>query len=173
MPIYEFYSPDTNRIYSFFARSLRYHGKVPRCPDGAEHRMQKQVSRFAVTGRAKEDEGDDPFAGVDETKMEQLMSEMEREMPDLDRDDADPRQLGRFMRKMTDLMGDKAPPEMQEMVRRLEAGEDPEKLDEEFGDLGDEEGGDPFLMQAVKKLRGGKRRPERDPNLYEFSDYCD
>ena len=33
MPIYEFYSPDTNRIYSFFARSLAQGRLTPRCPD--------------------------------------------------------------------------------------------------------------------------------------------
>ncbi|MGI8604151.1 MAG: cytochrome C [Verrucomicrobiales bacterium] len=173
MPIYEFYSPETNKIYSFFARSLACHEKVPRCPEGVGFRMQKQVSRFAVTGRAKEEGPGDPFAGVDEEKMEALMSEMEHDMPDLDKENADPRQLGRFMRKMSDLLGDKAPPEMREMIRRLESGEEPEKLEEQFGDLVGDESADPFLMQAMQKLRHSARRPQRDPTLYEFSEYCD
>jgi hypothetical protein len=32
MPIYEFYSPDNNRLYQFLARSLAYRDKTPRCP---------------------------------------------------------------------------------------------------------------------------------------------
>ena len=50
MPIYEFYSPDTNKVYSFFARSLSLGQKVPRCPDKPGARMERMVSRFAVTG---------------------------------------------------------------------------------------------------------------------------
>ncbi len=170
MPIYEFYSPDTNKIYSFFARSLSYHGKVPKCPDGPKFRMQKQVSRFAITGRAKE-ESDDPLGDIDDSQMDALMADMEQDMPELDKDNPDPRTLGRFMRKMSDLMGDKAPPALKEMIKRLESGEDPEKLDEEFGDIG-EDGEDPFLAAAVKKLRqGAKNHPIRDPQLYEFTDY--
>ena len=57
--------------------------------------------------------------------MESFMAEMEREMSGMDENNPDPRQMGRLMRKMTDVMGDKAPPEMREMIRRLEAGEDP------------------------------------------------
>jgi hypothetical protein len=74
------------------------------------------------------------------------------------------------MRKMTDLMGDKVPPEMREIVRRLEAGEDPEKLESDFGDLDDSTGGD-GLFGHVKKIMHGARRPVRDPKLYEMKDW--
>lgn len=83
--------------------------------------MEKRLSRFAVIGKAKEDNQDDPFAGIDESKMDSFMEEMERDMGSLDEENPDPRQLGHFMRKMTDVMGDKAPPELREIVRRLEA----------------------------------------------------
>ncbi len=53
MPIYEFHSPDTNKIYSFFARSLSYADKVPKCPDNPTARMERVISKFAFTGRAK------------------------------------------------------------------------------------------------------------------------
>jgi hypothetical protein len=49
-----FYCPDNRKIYSFFARSLAYAGKTPRCPDNPKLRMERMISRFAVTGRAKE-----------------------------------------------------------------------------------------------------------------------
>lgn len=174
MPIYEFYSPDNNKLYQFLARSLGFKDKVPQCPDNPTFRMERRVSRFAVIGKAKEETGDDPFANIDEAKMESFMAEMEGDMAGMDENNPDPRQLGRFMRKMTDLMGDKTPPELREMVKRLEAGEDPEKLEEQFGDMGEggEEGAsDALFSQFVKKVRSAGRQPQRDPKLYEMADY--
>ena len=171
MPIYEFYCPDNNKLYSFLARTLSYRDKVPACPDGADLRMERRVSRFAVIGKAKEDTGDDPFAGIDESKMDEFMMDMERDMEGLDENNPDPRQLGRFMRKMTDMMGDKTPPELREMVRRLESGEDPEKLEEEFGGMDEGEAGDALFTQMLKRAKAGRKEPVRDPKLYEMRDY--
>ena len=173
MPIYEFYSPDNNKLYQFLARSLAYRDKVPQCPDNPAFKMERRVSRFAVIGKAKEDSGDDPFAGIDEAKMEGFMAEMERDMSGMDETNPDPRQLGRFMRKMTDLMGDKTPPELREMVKRLEAGEDPEKLEEQFGDMesGEEGASDALFSQFMKKVKSAGRQPQRDPKLYEMAEY--
>jgi hypothetical protein len=172
MPIYEFYCPDNHTVYQFLARSLAHGGKTPRCPENAAFRMEKRVSRFAFLRGAKEPTDDDPFADVDEAKMEAMMADLERDMAGMDETNPDPRQLGHVMRKMTDALGDKAPPEMREMIRRLEAGEDPEKLESEFGDLGDGEGesGD-FLTQTVKKLKAGFLAPKRDAKLYEMGDW--
>lgn len=173
MPIYEFYSPDTNRIYSFFARSLSFADKIPRCPDKPGARMERMVSRFAFTGRAKEPGAEGPDES--DPAMERMMAEMEREMSGLDENNPDPRALGRMMRKMAEATGQSMPSEMEHMIKRLEAGEDPEKLEEEFGDVfdtmdfpggGDGEDGQP--------AGGGPRRrraPERDPVLHEFRDY--
>jgi hypothetical protein len=173
MPIYEFYCPDNNKIYQFLARTLSLGGKVPRCPENAAYKLQKRVSRFAFVKGLKEDAGNDPLANIDDAKMEALMAEMERDMGGMDEANPDPRQLGHLMRKMTDVMGDKVPAEMREMIRRLESGEDPEKLEAEFGDLGEDgesQGGDLF-SQTVKKIKAGFRAPTRDPKLYEMSEF--
>lgn len=171
MPIYEFYSPDNNKLYQFLARSLAYRDKVPVCPDNPAFKMERRVSRFAVIGKAKEDSGDDPFAGIDEAKMEGFMAEMERDMSGMDETNPDPRQLGRFMRKMTDMMGDKTPPELREMVRRLEAGEDPEKLEDQFGGMDEGEAGDALFSQMLKRAKATRNQPVRDPKLYEMRDF--
>ncbi len=194
MPIYEYYSPDTNKIYSFYARSLAYADKTPRCPDGKQHRMKKLVSAFAVIGRSKEPEKTPNPAGAegaDDPRMEAAMAAMEREFTGMNEENPDPRQLGRMMRRMSELSGEKMPAEMEEMTRRLEAGEDSEKLEEKFGDqFGDEEGGEMNEMggppgaettetkeERAKKrmLRALARRrraePQRDPVLYEIADY--
>ena len=173
MPIYEFYCPDNNKVYSFLARSLAYRDRVPRCPDDPKLRMEKRVSKFAFVKGVGEPVAADPFEGADDAKMESFMAEMEREMSGMDETNPDPRQMGRLMRRMTEAMGDKAPPEMREMIRRLEAGEDPEKLEEEFGDLGEGEEGADFLTSAVKRIRAGFKAPMRDPKLYEMSEFTD
>jgi hypothetical protein len=180
MPIYEFYCPDNNKLYQFLARTLAHRERVPRCPDNPAFRMEKRVSRFAIIGKAKEEDADDPFAGVDESKMEALMADMERDMAGMDENNPDPRQLGHFMRKMTDLMGDKTPPELREIVKRLEFGEDPEKLEEQFGGVlgdgpeGDDGGaGDALFAQVMKRIRGHRGQPQRDPTLYELTEFLD
>lgn len=170
MPIYEFHSPDTNKIYSFFARSLSYADKVPKCPDDPVARMERIVSKFAFTGRAQE-KSESPDEA--DPRMEKMMAEMEREMSGMDENNPDPKALGRMMRKMTEATGQAMPEGMDQMIRRLEAGEDPEKLEEEFGDAFEgmdmpegEAGGAPSTGSRVRPAR-----TERDPALYEFADY--
>src|SRR5476651_438121 len=132
MPIYEFFSPDTNKVYSFFVRSLAQGKKIPRCPDRPGARMERMVSRFAVTGRAVEKQDSPPDSA--DPQMERVMAEMQSEMAGIDEGNPDPKALGRMMRKMTEATGQPMPKEMDQMIRRMEAGEDPEKLEEEFGD---------------------------------------
>ncbi|HRJ70847.1 MAG TPA: hypothetical protein PLS03_01410 [Terrimicrobiaceae bacterium] len=171
MPIHEFYSPDTHRIYSFFARSLAQGRLTPRCPDDPQARMERMISRFAVTGTARELL--DPIASPD-PRTERVLSEMEGEIASLSEDNPDPRQLGRLMRKMTEAAGQNVPDAMQQMIRRLENGEDPEKLEAEFGDvmenLGEDLGTD--SGNEVRNRARGRKPPGRDPKLYEMGDYA-
>jgi hypothetical protein len=184
MPIYEFYCPDNHKIYSFFARSLAYAGKTPRCPDNPKLRMERMISRFAVTGRAKEKPDMPPEAGPnpDDPRMEAAMAEMEREFGGMASENPDPRQMARMMRKMTSLMGENVPGAMDEMLGRMEKGEDPEKLEEEYGDVLDdldspgEKDAEAGANEETKMLRArlrGLRRPRRDPALYEMSEFVD
>jgi hypothetical protein len=175
MPIYEFYSPDTHRIYSFFARSLAQGRLIPRCPDDPKARMERMISRFAVTGRSKEKSDSPAESDALDPRMERVMAEMEGEMSSMNEDNPDPRQLGRLMRKMTLATGQRMPEAMEQMIQRLEQGEDPEKLEEEFGDalenLGEDsaEGGD--SDEKTKPSRQRRKRVTRDPALYELGDY--
>ncbi len=138
MPIYEYLCPSCNRIYSFLAASVHV-TRQPTCPKCGATNLERQVSRFAVL-RSAADEGqkstgetkgemdplDDPRI---EREMMRLMSEAEHI------DENDPRQLGRLMRRMSEITGEPLEPEMEEAMRRLEAGEDPDKIEEELGDL--------------------------------------
>ena len=176
MPIYEFYSPDTHRIYSFFARKLLREGEVPLCPDGPKNRMEKMVSAFAFTGRAKEavkKEGEGE-AGMD-PRMEREMMKMADEFSKMDEKNPDPRMMGRMMRRMMEASGQKLPGEVGEMLKRLEKGENPDKLEEEYGDVMEKmEGVEGAVGEKGEDWKTRLRRrmpPRRDPKLHEWEDY--
>lgn len=177
MPIYEFFCEDNNRIYSFFARSVIDENTVPRCPDNPAYSMKRHVSAFAVIGRAKEPSEGGPGDDMDDPRLEAAMAEMEREMAGMDEENPDPRKMGQLMRRMSELTGEKLPAAMEEMVGRLEAGEDPDKLEEEYGDLaelddfGGGDDGETGVSERHKAFIRRLRGPSRDPELYELKDY--
>jgi hypothetical protein len=169
MPIYEFYSPDTNKIYSFFARRLSMGGLTPRCPDDPKARMERVLSKFAVTGRARENTAP---PGPTDPRMERVLGELQREMAGIDEKNPDPRAIGQLMRRMSDATGQAMPTEMNQMIERLEAGEDPEKLESEFGDALDNLNfPDTATDPSGGTSRVRQRVPKRDPVLYEMSDF--
>jgi hypothetical protein len=53
----------------------------------------------------------------------------------------DPKSLGRMMRKMGSEMGEELPPEFDDVVDRLEAGQSPEEIESALPDLGGDAGG--------------------------------
>ncbi len=53
----------------------------------------------------------------------------------------DPRALAGFMRRMSDEMGEPLDGEMAEVMDRLEAGENPESIEQSMPDLGGDDGG--------------------------------
>lgn len=179
MPIYEFYSADTHKIYSFYARKLIGAEILPRCPDGDEKRMERMLSPFAITGRAKENPevpGGDGMPDLD-PRQEAEMMKLAGEMSGMDEANPDPRQLGRLMRRMMDITGEKMPEPMLEMLARMEKGEDPEKLEAEYGDVLDDESSGGMGEENAGVEKGGmgaiRKRlpPRRDPQLYEMSEY--
>lgn len=179
MPIYEYFCPDNRRIYSFFARSLRYSDMTPRCPDNPKWKMEKMLSGFAITGRAKEEVPGGGGDDLDDAQMDAAMNAMEREFGHVaDSDNPDPRALAKMMRRMSELTGQKMPEQMNEVIARLEKGEDPDKLEEEYGDVFDkldDMGGDDAAEAGGDTRSKRRRRPKvtRDPKLYEMSEFVD
>ncbi|XZE46631.1 FmdB family zinc ribbon protein [Pirellulaceae bacterium SH467] len=169
MPIYEFYCPVCHTVFSFLSRSMQ-NTKVPECPKCGRKKLEKKVSRFAISKGLKEsDATQDPFENVDEAKMEQLMMEMAPHLDENSEGPEDPRQMAALMKKMFDVTGMQPNETMMEAMRRMEAGEDPDRIDEEMGDALDGEG-DPFVS-ADSKSKKWKRMfeaPDVDPELYEM-----
>ncbi len=165
MPIYEFFCPDCNTIFNFFSRRINT-DRQPDCPRCGRPGLDKMMSTFATIGRAgEEDAGDDPLAGLDETRMEAAMAGLMREAEHINEDD--PRQMAHLMRRFSQETGISLGDSMEEALARMEAGEDPEQVEEEMGDL--LEGDDAFSLEGMqKKIRARPRRPRRDETLYEL-----
>jgi hypothetical protein len=173
MPIYEFYCPDNNRIYQFYARTLAQGRQVPACPDNPKFRMQKVLSSFAVGAGPAKEPGDGPAGGAPEgpgdARMEAAMGAMEREFSGVDEND--PKAMGRMMRRMSEITGEKMEGDMEEVVRKLEEGADPDSLEEQLGAEAPEGAGPPQAAEerAARRLRARRDTPTRDPRLHEYT----
>ena len=155
MPIYEYACPDCKKILSFFVRNVSPDRK-PNCPHCGRKELERLMSRFAVkkSGKSRSDSSDAPAGDVpgpggddmspaEAARFERLMTEMSADIDKIDEND--PRQIGRFLRRFGEASGEDLGPEFREAVGRLEAGEDPEKVEEElaaaFGEGDEDEGG--------------------------------
>jgi putative FmdB family regulatory protein len=131
MPIYEYTCNDCKRRVSLLWRSFAdAESRAAICPRCGGNNLTRLISRVAVVrseGSYRDDLSDsgvdDAMAGLDEN---------------------DPRSLARFMRKMADETGEDLGPEFEEVVGRLEAGEDPESIEESMPDLGAPSSSDDF-----------------------------
>ena len=164
MPIYEFYCKKCNTIFNFFSKTVNTR-KVPKCPKCKTNKLSRQVSMFAISGKAKEDDAMDdmPF---DEGKMEQAMAMLAGEAENINEDD--PKQAANLMRKLSDMSGLKLGQGMEEALSRMEKGEDPEAIEAELGDIMENE--DPFVLTGKKGTHHQSHRaaPNRDETLYDL-----
>ena len=162
MPIYEFFCQDCNTIFTFLSRRINTE-KQPDCPRCGRKKIKRMPSTFATIGKAKEG-GDDPMAGLDEDKMERVLAGLMREVGNINEDD--PRQMASLMRKFSEKTGISLGDGMEEALSRLEAGEDPEVVEQEMGDL--LEGDNPFSLEELREKGRKAKQPLRDETLYEL-----
>lgn len=164
MPIYEFYCADCHTIYNFFSRRVDTK-KKPACPSCHKPDLERQVSLFSVSkGRSDQDT---TLEGMDEDRMERALMAMAGEFEHLDEDD--PRQAAGMMRKLFDSAGMRMGDAMDEAIRRMESGDDPEEIESELGDMIEQE--DPFSLKAQRAISDLRRRylpPKVDPKLYDL-----
>lgn len=178
MPIYEFACPKCRKIFSFFSKRLKPE-RDPVCPKCGYDKLEKQLSSFAMLkgrpepaggGEGGPDEAGEPMPNLDEARMERAMAELERDMDHLDENN--PRHVAHMMRKMKDILpAGTVPKELDVAIRRLEKGEDPEKVEEDMGDvLGDLMGGGPGDEDdgGMGGGFGGSGGYTRDSGLYDY-----
>ncbi|MGC9467222.1 MAG: FmdB family zinc ribbon protein [Anaerolineae bacterium] len=147
MPIYEYRCEECGRRFSVFWRSFSEvnESKIncKRC--GSEH-VRRLVSRVRMVRS-------------EDSRLEDLADPSEWG----DLDENDPKSMGRFMRKMMNEIGDEAGdlgPEFEEVIDRLEAGQDPEEIEKEMPDL---------LGEDMGPMPGGA--PSGGSDFYSSSDF--
>ena len=162
MPIFEYLCPTCNRVYSFLDKNPAKK-KQPSCPKCGAEDLKKVVSSFAVVGADRKSQrgGDSPAgdgSGADALDDPRVEKEMMRLMQQAEgMDENDPRQMGHLLRRMSEISGENLDGELGEAAKRLEAGEDPEKIEEEMGDI---------FPDGPEGMGGGAGGPSYDDGLY-------
>ena len=106
-------------------------------------------------------EGEEAMPDFDDPKIAAAMGELERDMDHMDENN--PKHMAHMMKKIKDIMpAGTIPKELDVAIKRLESGEDPEKIEADMGDalsglMGDEGGGP----------RGGGAYT-KDSGLYDY-----
>lgn len=166
MPIYEFACPKCRVIFNFHYKRPEPE-RLPKCPRCGNKKMTQQMSRFAVsrggsTKKSGDGSGEDdgpPMPDLDDPRIERAFGELERELGNVD--ESNPKHLAHVMRKLKDLMPPGTmPQELDVAIKRLEAGEDPEKIEEDMGDVFND------VMGGEGSPRGGGY--SHDEGLYDF-----
>lgn len=172
MPIYEFACPKCRVIFNFLSKRINP-DRSPTCPKCGHRKMQKQVSGFAMLKGSPEpaapsgdaggpDAGEPGMPDFDDPRVARVMGEVERDLEHMDENN--PRHMAHMLRKMKDILPTgSVPAEFETALKRLEAGEDPEKIEEDMGDvLGDAMGGE------GGPGGGGGGPYSRDGGLYDY-----
>jgi putative FmdB family regulatory protein len=166
VPIYEFYCRRCHRIFNYLSRGVNT-TKRPTCPRCRKTRLQRRASSFAISRGRPEPGGGDDLSDLDDARVEQAIEGLAQEAEGINEDD--PRAMAQLMRKFYDRTGLPLGEGMQEALQRMQAGEDPDKIEEEMGDLLEDE--DAFAGETEPRLRSLRRRlraPTVDDTLYEL-----
>jgi putative FmdB family regulatory protein len=120
MPIYEYGCYDCRKRVNLFFRSFaEVETKQAVCPRCGGTNIKRLVSKVA-------------FVRSEESRLESLADPTN--LAGLDEND--PKSMARWMRKMSQEMGEDMGEEFNEVVDRLEAGEDPESIENSMPELG-------------------------------------
>ncbi len=118
MPAYEYRCLDCRKRFEIFLKFSEYGTKPVTCPYCQSNNVQRRIGRVRV-GRS------------DENRLSNLADPSR-----LANVDEDPRALGKMMREMSHEVGEDMGGEFDEVVSRLESGQNPEDIERELPDLG-------------------------------------
>jgi len=123
MPRYDYRCQSCKKRSVIFQTYAEYGRKKVKCPHCGSTELQRQIGRVRI-------------ARSEESRLDELSDPSDWG----DVDENDPRSMARMMRKMGSELGEDMPGEFDEVVDRLEAGEDPDDIEESMPDLGGENG---------------------------------
>ncbi len=126
MPTYDYRCQDCRKRSALWQSYAEYGRQPVACPHCGSLRLKRLISRVRVLRS-------------EESRLDSLSDPSDWG----DVDENDPRSMARAMRRMGQEMGEDMPPEFDEVVDRLEEGEDPEAIEKSMPELGEAgEGGD-------------------------------
>lgn len=117
MPAYEYRCLNCQKRFEVFLKFSEYGVKKVICPHCQSENIQRRIGKVRV-------------ARSDESRLGNLA-----DPASLAGLDEDPRALGRMMREMSREVGEDMGGEFDEVVSRLESGQDPEQIERELPDL--------------------------------------
>ncbi len=118
MPTYDFICMDCGQRFDIFLSYNEYGKTKVHCLHCSSTHVRRRMTRVRI-GKSEE------------SRMEGMADESA-----LDGMENDPQALGRMMKKMGKEMGEDLPPEFDDVVDRLEAGQSPEDIESALPDLG-------------------------------------
>jgi putative FmdB family regulatory protein len=122
MPTYDFVCLNCGQRFDIFLSYSEYGSAKVRCAHCKSHNVRRRMTKVRL-------------AKSEESRMESMADDTA-----LDGLENDPQALGRMMKKMGKEMGEDLPPEFDDVVDRLEAGQSPEDIEKAMPDLGADAG---------------------------------
>ena len=119
MPIYDFDCQNCKKRFDVFMAYSEYGSRPILCVHCGSENVKRRINRIRV-------------AKSEDSRLDSMTGDMS----DLEGLENDPQALGRMMRKMGKEMGEELPPEFDDVVDRLEAGQSPEEIESALPDLG-------------------------------------
>lgn len=119
MPTYDFICNACEKRFEIFLTFSEYGKKTVHCTHCESTNVRRRMTKVRI-------------ARSDESRMESAANDFSG----LEGLEDDPKALGRMMRKMGGEMGEDLPPEFNDVVDRLEAGQSPEEIESALPDLG-------------------------------------
>ncbi len=118
MPTYDFVCLDCGQRFDIFLSYSQYGATKVKCLHCSSLNVRRRMTRVRI-------------AKSEDSRLEGLADESA-----LGGLEDDPKALGRMMKKMGKEMGEDLPPEFDDVVDRLEAGQSPEDIESALPDLG-------------------------------------
>ncbi len=119
MPTYDFICNSCAQRFDVFMTFNEYGHKPVNCAHCGSEDVRRRMTKVRI-------------ARSDDSRLESMANDF----PGMEGLEDDPKALGQVMRKLGSETGEALPPEFDEVVDRLEAGQSPEEIESALPDLG-------------------------------------
>ncbi|HMB22592.1 MAG: FmdB family zinc ribbon protein [Chloroflexota bacterium] len=119
MPTYDFLCNSCAQRFDVFMTFAEYGKKTVTCAHCGSKDVRRRMTKVRI-------------AKSEESRMDSMADEFSN----IEGLENDPKAMGQMMRKMGKEMGEDVPPEFDDVVDRLEAGQSPEEIESSLPDLG-------------------------------------